>query len=137
MTLAHLKSTLEVRLFGENKYKSDDAMIKVLLRDALFRVSNACIPLVLLTANIGSSNILRQVDEYYYIREPNIPTVDEDVIDIDTSLELAVIYFICAAIAKNPTQNYQQMAQEIIDAHRWVAYEYLQKKEIVDDLHNS
>lgn len=137
MNFAHLKSTLEVRLFGENKYKTDDAMIKVLLRDALFRVSNACIPLCLLTTNIDSAKILRQVDEYYYIREPNIPTIDTDNIDIDNSLELAIIYFICAAIAKNPTQNYQQMAQEIIDAHRWVAYEYLQKKEIIDDLHNN
>lgn len=137
MTFAHLKSTLEVRLFGENKYKTDDAMIKVLLRDALFRVSNACVPLTLLTTNIDAVKILRQVDEYYYIREPNIPTIDTDNIDIDTSLELAVIYFICAAIAKNPTQNFQQMAQEIIDAHRWVAYEYLQKKEIIDDLHNN
>lgn len=137
MTLAHLKQSILSRIVGATKIASDDVAVRTLLGDALKRIALSCVPLKLLTTDFINNDILRKVDESYYIMMPVVPENDTDEINIDSSLELAVIYLMCASLATNPIQPFQQLAQEVIDNHRWVAYEYLQRKEIVDELHNN
>lgn len=135
MTFGELKATVRSRLVGESKIALEDAAMQTFTAEALIRTANSCVPLKLLTRDIITHTPLRQVDESYYIRMPKTPTNDADKLDIDESLSLAIVYFVCAAIARNPNAPFEAMAQAVIDSHRWVAFDYLQKKEIVDELH--
>lgn len=136
MTFGELKATLAPLLMGESRYKADNATVKMLLKNALYQIATECEPLVLLTDDFIHNKTIRQVDEKYFIREPSLPKSDDDELDIDGTLGMAVVYLICAQVSKNPLVQFAQMAQIAIDKHRWGAFEYLQNRETIDELHN-
>ena len=135
MTLRALVKQLGMLLLGEAKGKEDLDFIKNNLRFSLIDIATHTTPSALLTKDPLRYEILRQVDDNYFIRVPPIPQELDDEILLDDSLELALLYKMATQIALIEKRSfYEKLYYRELDKHRFSAFETLQNQEQTNTL---
>jgi len=115
MTYGELKDQTRMLLTSDNSLPQDDTKIKASIRTAFTEMADMATPLKWLTMNKGE-NILRLATGDFFIRKPDLPKVDTDVMDIDSELVPAVARMIASYVAKEVStkQYHRRLAEELM-----------------------
>jgi hypothetical protein len=127
MTWLRLQSLTEALLAGDNVLPKSVESRLSLLEYALEEVSSVAETLVLYTDKTDTSRekIRRSVyDKNKYIAKANLPTTDEDEIDIDDGLCFAIARLMASFISRDKFQLHEKKAEMIIQRYNAKIYSY-------------
>jgi len=94
-----------------------DINLEYRIHTALKQVASDSIPLRLVTNSSESVNVFRRVDEFTFIRYPNMPTKDSQELDMDEYLLDAVAHFVMAGIETERGSIHMAMYHDVIANH--------------------
>ena len=99
MTFGRFKNTVAGLLTGDNILPADNGVILGLLGMAFSEVSTHANALHLATMNKG--DVINRVtsDPMYFYRSPELPEIDEDVLDIDEELGYPTARFVAGYVS--------------------------------------
>ncbi len=119
MTFKGFKNSLSSKLIGDVKLPSDE-LLKPLIKDAIEEVAEFCEPLHLITDDLDFEvlKILTNLDDGMFIRSPRVPQNEDDNIDIDEKLSVAVVFLVASYIARTKN-NYSQKANKLMLNYIW------------------
>lgn len=129
MTYIKLRHMLKLFLMGDNPVPKDSDVLLIALETAYLEIANDCTALKLLTANKGEE-IVRTGLGNAFVRMPELPKEDTDVLDIDRELVPAVGRLMAGYIAKEiGNKNYHRAeANKIISQYESKVRAYIQKQ---------
>lgn len=113
MTYWALKKVISGLLVGDNILPDDEEVVRGLVDYALNTVATTANSLHLLTLD-PTGNILRISHGDYYIRVPDVPSFDDDKLDIDKELAFAVARYVASYISKDKGGVHAGIANRII-----------------------
>ena len=134
MTYAEFKSLTSGLLTGDNVLPQDADVLKGLVQYALTTVATQAESLHLMTLST-TTDILRLGAGDYLIRTPEVPTNDNDVIDIDEELVFAVSRYLASYVSKGKGGIHVNAADRIIKDYNAKTYGILSK--IKNDIYRS
>ena len=120
MTVAQAKQLAANFLRGDNNSAqiSNDTVLL-----AIHEIAIRCEPLHLVKEYTGSeTDVFRKIlnptddDKELYIREPVIS--DNNEMDIDKDLQMAVVFFICAYLSNKNKEYYEAKAEKLIAIYK-------------------
>jgi hypothetical protein len=126
MTLGLLKNVVKGLMLGDNNPPSDNGIFIGLLAYAFNIIGNKTESFHLLTLN-RKQEILRIAGGDYFMRVPELPTVDTDELDIDNELGFVAARLICSMISKDKVQLHLQMVDELIRDYNGKVYQILEQ----------
>lgn len=117
-------------LFGEAKtvalelLRGDNTtptLTPLLWREAIHDVARKCEPDHLVTDDSDNHKVFRAIYkedlEGVFIRLAEAPTDDNEHLDIDEELSLAVIYSYCSFVSNKSKLEYKELAQQVISTY--------------------
>jgi len=119
MTYGEIKNLTAGLLTSDYRLPKDDSEVKAMLEMAFFIIASKIQVLRLLTTNKDNS-ILRTAEGDYLIRFPELPTKDDDVLDIDHELCFAASRYLASFVAKEDSRvRYHELkAEEVLDYYQ-------------------
>ena len=121
MTFGEAKQMIAFNMASDRNIASENMALQI--HKALKGVAMLCVPLSLLSKGLGSGDILRFVDDVNYVRVPDMPVEDTDIIDIDPMLENAVVYATCKNLSLVNKLNFDRLMIIEINNFNWAIYE--------------
>lgn len=121
MTFKEVKQLIRFQLSNDKSISEEDMPLLVFM--ALKEVAHLCVPLTLLRSGLSSQKLLRYVDDVNYIRVPNAPINDIDIIDIDELLIPALIFCVCKNASLMNKSMFETMMLQSINNYQWAIYE--------------
>jgi len=134
MTFLEFKDSLTAETFGDKKVPEDKYLLP-LLNKSLEQIARKAKPLTLRTCDI-SFDLLCWTDEpETFIRKPKEIKNDTDILDIDESLEMAVVYQTAYKFVHMDSKAYYiGLRDGELSTYYWDLYVILNaNKELVDD----
>lgn len=108
-----------------------------IVHHSLIQVASKTDPLVLIT-NDKEKKILQNLEDGLFVREPNIPTDETSIIDIDNTLIYAVLYITASKVSHNDNiLKYKKEAELIINNYNWERHKVLNDGKDIDLLNIS
>jgi len=131
MTYGTFKTHLNALLLSD-RTKGDDALLLPLLRQALNAVAIECFALSLVSDDSADDILIALNKEGQFIRVPLLPENDDDFIDIDESLCLAVVNVVASYIAKDKSVMVKCLARanEFMHNYRWTLYRAMESDDV-------
>lgn len=128
MTYIELKDLTSVFLTGDNILTKDPGKLRASVLGAYTFAANKCTALKLLTTN-RSEAIIRMGPGNSYIRMPNLPTEDTDILDIDSELGPAIARIMAHFVAKDvKMKDYHEIkALEIMRDYEGKVQEFIEE----------
>lgn len=126
MTFGLLKNVVRGLMIGDNNPPSDNNVFIALLSYAYNMIGNKTESFHLLTLN-RKQDILRMASGDYFMRVPELPSVDEDILDIDDELGFVAARYICSMISKGKTQMHMEMAEELVRDYNAKVYQIMEE----------
>lgn len=128
MTYGELKNTASMYLVGDNVLPKDADKMLAAVSAAYTFAANKCTALKLLTTEKGSE-IMRMGPGNSYIRMPELPTTDEDILDIDSELGPAIARIIAHYVAKeiNMKNYHKGEALELMRDYEGKVQEFIEE----------
>ena len=117
MTYGNLKYLVKALLIGDNVLTKDNNEVLVLLAYAYDKIANESDALKLFTAESENQQIIRQGPGRMYVRKPNLPEDDSDILDIDDELCFPVARFMCSFVSREKGGIHVNEAKELIRAY--------------------
>jgi hypothetical protein len=130
MTWRRVKSLTNSLLSGDTPFPMDDEESAIaLLEYALEQVAIESYVSILISDTPVTNNTIRVNDDGKYVRRPNLPSDDNDIIDIDKGLVFAVCRLMASylsrenkqihyLIAKSSMEKYEEMICGIREAQK-------------------
>lgn len=104
----------------------EDTVMIDMVYDAMRMVARICVPMTLVTKDV-TNDIIRQIDEVNYIRNPVKPSGDaNEILDFDDLLISAVIYMACKLISRDKKGDYSVLMRQAINDYNWAVYESIE-----------
>ena len=100
MTYGNLKYLVKALLIGDNTLTKDNNEVLVLLAYAFDKIANQADALKLFTASSDHNQILRQGPGKMFVRKPNLPEDDSDILDVDDELCFVAARYICSFVSR-------------------------------------
>lgn len=125
MTYSELKILTRALLSSDFPLPEDDESIKALLKMAYKYLANRCQVLNLQTED-KSAHILRLGRGTHMVRMPELPTSDDDILDIDDELCDAAACLIASYISEKKIMVHKANAEEIINSYNAKVDEFLE-----------
>jgi len=113
MTYGQLKSITTGILIGDNVLPKDEDVMLGLVGMALMAVANRAESLHLMTLDT-TDNVLRMANGDYYIRIPNTPEDEVDIMDMEDELLYAVSRYLASYLSKSKGGIHVNEATRII-----------------------
>lgn len=126
MTLGFLKSIVKGLSLGDTNPPADNAVFIGLLAYAFNMIGNKAESFHLLTLN-RRQDLLRMASGDYFMRVPELPSVDEDELDIDDELGYVAARYICSMISDKKMMLHEQKAEELIRDYNGKVYQIFQE----------
>ena len=128
MTYGELKNLTSVFLIGDNVLPKEEGKIQAAVNAAYTFAANKCTALKLLTSNKDNA-IMRMGPGNSYVRMPDLPVEDTDILDIDTELGTAIARIMAHFMAKEINmKNYHEVkALEIMRDYEGKVQEYIEE----------
>lgn len=128
MTYGELKNTAKMFLIGDNVLPKDPAVMQAAVRAAYQFAANKCTALKLLTTNRGDE-IMRMGPGNTYIRMPELPVEDTDILDIDDELGAAIARILAQYTAKelNDRNYHKGEALELMRDYEGKVQEFIEE----------
>lgn len=129
MTYGIFKQLLSLEMSADRRANPD--LFITVLDTALRDVASSCIPQTLFSI-LPPLDIFRKVicddenpttDDVRYIRVPNLPTLDSDILDIDDLLCMAVLYGVCKILSQDRKDEFDVRMNKEICNYQWIKYE--------------
>lgn len=120
MTFLEFKKALSSVMKGDKDIKTDSSQNDTLfpvLNDAIRAVAIEAGSLLLMTNDI-TKDVLEVQEDGYFIRTPKVIENDDDILEIDTILEFAVVYEVATVLGTNKA-IYKSFKDEKINAFKW------------------
>jgi len=117
MNFIEFKILLKGILEGDVKIPEEPSL-KIFLLSCLREVALKCEPLSLMTRDLDK-DVLSTLKDGLFIREPKISELDNDLIDIDTTLVYAVAFFVAREISRNNKPYFHARGKELCDDYNW------------------
>lgn len=132
MTYGDFKISIEALLLGDKKLPENKYVLSF-LKQGLERVASDCSPLSLVSEDIEDDIFIYLNGSGQFIRVPNLPVSDGDLIDLDNSLLGALSNLVASYISTRP-EVYQKCminADKALMDYKWNMYRILE--EMQDD----
>jgi hypothetical protein len=124
MTYLELKNDISsmLRVSGGKALPPSESLDPI-VRRAILRVAHDCDDMTLISEDITSYEPLRFLDgnSRKFIRVPNIPTNDEDVLDCDEFLSVAIANYVVYYISHD--DFFEADALKVMDDYNWKIYQ--------------
>jgi hypothetical protein len=117
VTFKEIKSLTSALLIGDNVLTKKDEEVIVLLKYAYNRVANEADALKLFTTNSNEDRIIRSGPGNLFVRMPEMPTQDEDELDIDEELAFAAARYMASFVSRERPGMHLAEAQRIINSY--------------------
>ena len=124
MTYGQLKGLCSSLLIGDTKLPMDNVKLLPLVDYGLQKIAMKADSLRLMTKNTAA-NIVRVASNKQYIRKPNLPALDDDILDIDDELCYALANFISGFLSKNKPKEFNNEAQNIMNDFNSKVYDII------------
>ena len=124
MTYGELKTLTSVLLIGDTKLP-DDTSVLALVRLNLYNIAMEAEALSLITNTLDSKTIRKATPKGLYVRRPEDPVDDGDVIDLDYELSFALAQYIASQLSKAKASTFKQDARQIITNYNTKVYDVL------------
>lgn len=134
MTYGRLKSLVRALLIGDSTLTKDETEQLVLLEYAYDRIANEADALKLFTTNIEEYRILRQGPGRQFVRRPDLPSIDNDELDIDHELSFVAARFIASFVSREKMAFHENEAQKLIRMYNAKVTTYFETLEQYGDL---
>jgi len=128
-------SELKIIIEGVRKGITNDDKLTPLVNQAMKMVARKAKPLVLVSNDIADE-ILTHIDqseslgqvfgEEYFIRVPSEIKNDDDILDIDSDLNMAVAYQ-TIILFTGKTADYQTLLDGVITDYQWMKYKTVEE----------
>jgi hypothetical protein len=128
MTYKLLKNVVKGLMTGDNNPPNDNDTMLGLLAYAYNMIGNKTESFHLLTLN-RKQDLLRMASGDYFMRVPDLPTVDDDELDIDSELGFVAARYICSMLSKDKEAVHTAKAEELIRDYNGKVYQILQSIE--------
>lgn len=130
MTYGVLKDTASLYLIGDNVLPKEEAKVLAAVNAAYTFAANKCTALKLLTAN-RDERIIRMGPGNSYVRMPELPSVDSDILDIDEELGQAIARLMAHFIAKEIKMKdyHESKALEIMRDYEGKVQEFIEESQ--------
>jgi len=132
MTYGQLKALCSSLLIGDTKLPTDNLKLLPLVDYGLQKIAMKADSLRLMTKN-GSASIVRVASNKQFIRKPNLPSLDDDIIDIDDELCYALANFVCGFLSKNKPDKFNAEAQTVMNDFNSKVYDVIMGTEFDSD----
>lgn len=129
MTYGTFKSITTGLLTGDNVLPDDAAVLQGLVTYALTTVAMKADSLHLMTLST-TANVLRLAQGDYLIRMPELPTLDEDIMDIDEELTFAVARYLSSYLSRDKGGIHVNAADRIILDYNAKTYEITEQMQV-------
>lgn len=116
MTYGEAKQRINFHLAADRSIDANN--MPLIVYDAIIKVAMLCDPLSLVTEGT-TYPLLRYIDNINYVRIPNKPVNDIDILDIDLMLCEAVVYAACMAASANRKDDFKAMMMISINEYQW------------------
>ena len=117
MTYGDLKYLTKALLIGDNTLTKDNNEVLVLLSYAYNKIANQADALKLFTAVSEDNQIIRQGPGKLFVRMPDLPEDDIDVLDIDDELCYVAARYICSFVSREKGGIHVNEAMILIRAY--------------------
>ena len=117
MTYGNLKYLCSALLIGDNVLTKENNELLVLLSYAYDKIANQSDALKLFTAVSVGNQIIRQGPGKLFVRMPELPTSDDDVLDIDEELCYVAARYICSFVSREKGGIHVNEAMSLIRAY--------------------
>ena len=117
MTYGNLKYLCKALLIGDNVLTKDNNEVLVLLSYAYDKIANEADALKLFTAVSENNQIIRQGPGKLFVRMPELPTDDDDDLDIDAELCYVAARYICSFVSREKGGIHVNEAMNLIRAY--------------------
>ena len=114
MTYGNLKNLTSALLIGDSVLTKNENEQLVLLEYAFDRISNEADAMKLFTTNVEENRILRQGPGKQFIRKPELPKINTDILDIDNELCFVAARFIASFVSREKMVFHDNEAQKLI-----------------------
>lgn len=115
MTKGEALAFVALHLKGDNTNAVVDSLH---FKTALLDICARCEPTSLTQPYTGiETDGFRLVANSMYIRTPNTPMLDIDILDINEDLSLAVVFFICSYLSNKDKVVFEQRAEKTISLY--------------------
>jgi len=128
LTYAKLKSAIQLLLIGDNELPGDNDQVLAAIEMAYIQMASQATSLKLLTTN-NASEVIRQGPGGTYVRMPNLPTSDDDELDIDRELCPALARIIASYLSREKGGIHNTEAQKILRSYDSKVRVFLEEKE--------
>ena len=121
MTFEGFKNYCEAKKSGKIILPRNDEEYKIAIHEAIIDIAttNNIIPLNLVTHD-KNDEVLRPLDDEVFVRVPRVPQNQNDVIDIDFALHLAVLYsFLEKVTVEQESIFYRNKKDDEISKYNW------------------
>jgi hypothetical protein len=122
MTFGLLQSVVKGLMIGDNNPPTDKNIYIGLLSYAYNMIGNKAESFHLLTLN-RRQDLLRMASGDYFMRVPELPTNDEDELDIDNELGYVAARYICSMISDKKMQLHEAKAEDLIRDYNGKVYQ--------------
>jgi len=135
MTLGQLRSLTKSIMLGDKKVPDDEFFLP-LLDVALYETAKKADSLILQTDNSFGNEIVRQLTSGMFIRRPEMPTSDDDTLDIEDVLAMGIAQHISSKLSKEKGGMFYNSWKQICKEYNMTIYSQynLNKKNNMPDL---
>ena len=134
MTYGNLKNLTSALLIGDSVLTKNENEQLVLLEYAFDRISNEADAMKLFTTDVASNRILRQGPGKQFIRKPELPKINTDVLDIDNELCFVAARFIASFVSREKMVFHDNEAQKLIRMYNAKVTTYFENLEQYGEL---
>ncbi len=114
MTYGQLKNLTRALLIGDNLLSKNNEEVVMLLSYAYDKIAHDADALKLFSATSENKAILRQGPGNVFIRMPELPVNDSDILDIDDELGYVAARFICSFVSREKGGIHMREADDLI-----------------------
>ena len=125
MTYGELKTLTEVLLIGDTSLPSDDKIL-ALVGICQYRIAMEAEALSLITNTLNNDTLRKASPKGFYVRMPEVPEVEADVIDLDPELTFALANYLAEKLSKQKAPIFKADARQIINDYNSKVQDVLQ-----------
>ncbi len=114
MTYGQLKNLTRALLIGDNLLSKNNDEIVMLLSYAYDKIAHDADALKLFTATSIDQQIVRQGPGKMFVRMPELPVDDSDILDVDDELGYVAARFICSFVSREKGGLHMREADNLI-----------------------
>jgi len=134
------KTLANALLIHDITLTTDEDELLALLEYALYKVAMGADSQHLLVEDLEHYTILREINEFEYIRKPELPKDEDEELDIDDTLAYAVVRYVCSFVTTAKTRAslgpsyHEKAAEDIIRDYNQELYAFKEKQEQYGEL---